>query len=215
MSQLAIKHNNTIKDILGIAGFIGAVAIGTLFLNTYAFRSYNVVGSSMEDTLYDGEKIIVDRLPVTWATIRNQQYTPKHGEIIVFEINTPAGAPTGGSSNLFGAFSNDPQPTYLVKRVIGLPGDRVTIKDDKLKVYNDQHPDGFNPDDSIKDVPRSPIYGEVDEVVPAGQIFVVGDHRDGPNNSHDSRTGLGTIPLYNVIGPVSLRTWPINKIHLF
>ncbi len=214
MSQLEIKRNNTFRDILGVAGFIAAVVLGTLFLNTYAFRSYNVVGSSMEDTLHDQEKIIVNRLPVTWALLQNHQYMPERGQIIVFELNS---AP-GGNQNtpkLFGNWANGDEPTYLVKRVIGLPGDRVVVKDGQMTVFNNEHPDGFDPDDLIKDEPRSPIFGDINEVVPEAQVFVVGDHRDGAHNSHDSRTGLGTIPLYSVIGPVSLRTWPISKLHLF
>ena len=50
--------------------------------------------------------------------------------------------------------------------------------------------------------------------VPEGSIFVAGDHRQG-SYSLDSRNGLGTVPLYDVIGPVSLRLWPLTKVQGF
>ena len=51
-------------------------------------------------------------------------------------------------------------------------------------------------------------------VVPEGDIFVSGDNREG-SNSYDSRSGLGTVPLYKIIGPVSFRLFPFDKIRTF
>jgi signal peptidase I len=50
--------------------------------------------------------------------------------------------------------------------------------------------------------------------VPDGTLYVVGDHRDG-DFSYDSRKGMGTIPYYDVVGPVSLRIWPLTAISTF
>ena len=88
------------------------------------------------------------------------------------------------------------------------------IENGTITVYNNDNPDGFSPDQGIKDQPRSPVAGDLDTVVPAKTIFVVGDHRDG-NNSFDSRNGLGTVPIYNIVGPVVLRWWPITKLRSF
>jgi len=68
---------------------------------------------------------------------------------------------------------------YIVKRVIAYPGERVVLKNGTYTVYNDAHPEGFNPDDYNHGEPGSPTSGEVDEVVPEGEIFVSGDHRQG------------------------------------
>ena len=55
-----------LKDILSFLSFVAAVAFGTFVLNTFVFRSYNVVGGSMENTLHSGERVIVNRLKVTF-----------------------------------------------------------------------------------------------------------------------------------------------------
>ena len=62
--------------------------------------------------------------------------------------------------------------------------------------------------------PGQPTTGEVNTVVPDGTIFVSGDHRQG-SFSFDSRNGLGMIPLYDIVGPVSLRIFPFDEIRTF
>lgn len=190
------------KDIIGIVIFIVCVVIGTVLINTFVFRSFNVVGPSMETTLFTGDRLIVDRLPVTLAQLQNKTYQPKRGQIIVFK--NPH-------------FSATMEDEFIVKRVIGLPGEHVVLKDGHYIVFNSQFPNGFNPDDNNHGEPGSPTSGEADEIVPAGELFVSGDHRQG-NYSYDSRNGsngLGTIPLFDVIGPAELRIFPFDKIRTF
>lgn len=188
-----------LKDALNIAIFIICVLVGTLLINTFIFRSFSVVGPSMETTLFTGDRLIVDRLPVTWAQLQNKPYTPNRGQIIVFK--NPQ-------------YTNGVEDEYIVKRVIGLPGERVVLKDGHYTVYNAANPNGFNPDDANHGEPGSPTSGSVDTVVPSGELFVSGDHRQG-SFSYDSRNGLGTIPLYDVVGPVSVRIFPFDKIRTF
>lgn len=192
------------RDIISILVFIGLVALGTLFINTFLFRSFSVVGPSMESTLHTGDKLIVNRLTPTLARAFGGTYTPERGQIIVFK--NPIFVQTGGTEE------------YIVKRVIGLPGERVTVKDGVVTVYNKQYPNGFYPDKSYVQPdgsgPGSPTSGDVDTTVPNGEIFVMGDHRVG-SFSLDSRNGLGTIPLYDIIGPVAFRFFPFTKITTF
>ena len=163
------------------------------------FRSYNVVGPSMEETLYTGDRLIVNRLPVTWSNLRGEDYLPERGQIIVFK--NPH-------------YSRGIEDEYIVKRVIGLPGERVVLQNGVFTVYNDEHPEGFNPDDDNNGEPGTPTTGEVNTVVPSGSLFVAGDHRTG-TYSYDSRNGLGTIPLYDVIGPVGIRIFPFTEMRFF
>jgi len=187
------------KDVVGIVVFITCVVIGTVLINTYVFRSFNVVGPSMETTLFTGDRLIVDRLAVTASQVQNKAYVPDRGQVIVFK--NPH-------------YSSGIEDEYIVKRVIGLPGERVVLKDGVYTVYNQANPNGFNPDDKNHGEPGSPTSGEVDTTVPDGEIFVSGDHRQG-NYSYDSRNGLGTIPLYDIVGPVSFRVFPFNKVRSF
>lgn len=199
MEATFFQRHPVFKDAFNITIFITCVLIGTLLINTFVFRSFNVLGPSMEKTLFTGDRLIVNRLPVTWSQLQNKQYIPERGNVIVFKnpmYNTNLG------------------DEYIVKRVIAFPGERVTVKNGILTVYNAEHPNGFRPDDNNKGEPGSPTSGEVDTTVTEGTLFVSGDHRQD-DYSYDSRNGLGLIPYYDVVGPVGFRIYPLNTIRSF
>lgn len=199
MNASFMQRHPGLRDIIGLVIFVICVAIGTIFINTFIFRTFSVVGPSMESTMYTGDRLIVSRLPVTVSQLKNEQYTPERGEVIVFKNPN---------------YSVDGSNEYIVKRVIAFPGERVVVSDGEITVYNSSHPGGFNPDDANNGEPGSPTSGEVDTVVADGTIFVAGDHREG-NYSLDSRSGLGTIPYHDIVGPVGLRIWPVTDIRTF
>lgn len=194
-----LQRHPLVKDALSIITFIICVIVGTLLINTYVFRSFSVLGPSMEKTLYTGDRLIVNRLPVTWSQLQNKQYIPERGQVIVFKNPN---------------FSLGSVDEFVVKRVIAFPGERVTVKNGVVAVYNTEHPDGFNPDDANHGEPGSPTSGDVDTIVAKDTLFVMGDHRQG-QFSCDSRECMGTIPYYDVVGPVSLRIFPFNAIRGF
>ena len=205
------QRHPVLKDVLSLASFIACVVIGTLILNAYIFRSYNVVGSSMENTLHEDDRIIVNRVPVTIAHFMGQEYIPERGQIIVFANGAADGPLTCG-------VKSDVKDQYIIKRVIAFPGERVVVKDGALTVYNDENPDGFSPDNDTRhaadDGPKEYTSGEIDIVVPEGERFVSGDNREG-QHSYDSRNGLGTVPFCRVIGPAVFRLYPFDKLRFF
>lgn len=189
-----------VRDTLSFLVFIILVIAGTLLINTFIFRSFSVQGPSMETTMHTGDRLIVDRIPVTIANLKSESYVPKRGQIVVFK--NPR-------------YVEGVREEFLVKRVIAFPGERVKVVDGKLIVYNTDHPDGFQPDEAFTNgTPGSPTSGDSDTIVPDDSIYVVGDHREG-QYSLDSRNQLGTVPYFDIVGPVSVRIWPVTKIATF
>ena len=167
-------------------------------LHFYVFSAYHVVGSSMVPTLHDSDYLIISKVERTGSVIQGKKYIPDRNEIIVFHYPK--------------------QPTLdFVKRVIGLPGDRVVIKDGKVTVYNSENPNGFNPDSNHKIEGNYTLAGfseeTLDVVVPEGNVFVLGDNRT-PNGSSDSRE-WGMLPSEDIVGNVVLRLYPFNSIQTF
>lgn len=198
-STAFFERHRGIKDTLSILVFIVAVIIGAWLINLLLFRSFSVSGPSMEPTLVTGDRLVVNRLPVTWAHIQGKEYVPERGQVIVFK-----------NPHYFSGMPDE----YIVKRVIAYPGERVVLKNGKFTVYNQQNPNGFNPD-NLWTGPTSPTDGSpLDTTVPQGEIFVSGDHRQ-EGYSLDSRNGLGTIPFNDIVGPVALRIFPFTGIRTF
>ena len=183
-------------DKVGAAGMIKSLLVDMLIacclaaVLLYFIRPTIVRQSSMEDTLHSSDYMIMYR----------QAYRssgPERGDIIIFQSEIPN--------------DDDKGNKLLIKRVIGLPGDELAIKDNQLYIngeayHEDYLKDGYTP---IVDVPAE---GETFKV-PDGAYFCMGDNRAGSMDSRDASVGCVTPDL--IKGKVVLRLFPFNKIQRF
>jgi signal peptidase I len=150
-----------------------------LSLKTYVAEAYEIKGRSMMPTFHNGERVVVLKA----------FYQIERGDIIIF---SPRHDPTKD----------------LIKRVIGLPGDRIRIEDNRVYI-ND------SPEPLVEDYIRSDLYpagrGVHVETVGPSEYYVLGDNR---GDSQDSR-GFHGVPAENIKGKVILRWWPVHEIRSF
>ncbi|HXI46420.1 MAG TPA: signal peptidase I [Candidatus Acidoferrales bacterium] len=156
-----------------------------LGIQTFVAQPYKVQQGSMENTLLPDQYVLVDKLTPHWA--------PYHrGDIVVFD--PPAN------------WSGD-NGVPFIKRVIGLAGDHVVLKDGRVYVNDVALDEPYIFQDTGVPQTTDPSPGGPSEwLVPTGQLLVMGDHRQ---NSADSRT-FGTIEVGHVIGRAWLRYWPVD-----
>lgn len=188
-----------------------------VLIRSFLLQAFYIPSGSMENTLLVGDRVLVNKIVYDVRT-------PKRGEVIVFSgPNSWAPEnPADPSSGLFSRIGRTLGDLVgvsragekdFIKRVIGLPGDRVSCCDSSGRVYvngkpldepyvQQNSPLEVEPDPRVC---RSRRFEEV--VVPAGQLFVMGDHRIG---SQDSRC-QGTIPIDNVIGRAFVVVWPSSR----
>lgn len=194
------KKFNWKREILDLIKVIVIALLITNFLNIFVFTLSQVRQSSMETTLIGGDQLIVEKLSYAFGN-------PETGDIIVF-IKDPVDPSIGARfvrlyQDMAAKFFRREVNTRLVKRVIGLPGDEINIRDGKVFV---------NGKELAEDYAQQPTYPK-DSIqypftVPDGQYFVIGDNR---GMSYDSRD-FGCIKREQIEGRVWIRFWPLGKL---
>ena len=171
----------SIRELLWDTIKLVAVIFVILFLMIYVVSVTQVVGNSMNSTLIDGDVLILSKANYRFFDI-------KRGDIISLDYE---------------------DTKYLIKRIIGLPGDTVEIKNNILYINGEEYPEDYLADDI-----EYPDFSLVDlgyDVIPEDMYLVLGDNRE---NSLDSRE-IGLISKDSVNGKIVLRIWPLNKIAFF
>jgi signal peptidase I len=193
------------RELLSTIGIVVTAVVVALLIISFVFRSYQVDGTSMLNTLQNGDKLIIWKVPRTWSEITGHPYIPKRGDIVVF---TETGLSQFGQENT----------KQLIKRVIGLPGDHVVVRNNVYTIYNKAHPKGFDPDTTLPYFKNAtlPLTGPgsgryINVTLGPDQIYVSGDNRP---DSLDSRY-FGPINANQIIGKLIVRVYPINHTEVF
>ncbi len=192
----------------------------SFIVKTWLFQAFYIPSGSMENTLVRDDRVIVSKLTPGPFDLRR-------GDVVVFE---DPGTPTpwlsdvapGSTSDVGGPFHNalvfvgllpEDAENHLIKRVIGLPGDHVQADGTtgKLKV------NGVAIDETYIKPGDAPSEGKpFDIVVPAGHVWVMGDHRSDSSDSryHDNNSGGvdGSVPMDKLVGRALFIVWPVDHV---
>ena len=179
------------------ASIVALAFVMVLFFTLYILQPYEVVGDSMLPTLQTGDRLFILRSGKVLSDAMGVDHIPKRGEIIIIHSKV--------------------NEKKWVKRVVGLPGERIVIKNNAVTIYNRGSPEGFvvslELDPPLEDFP--PTEPVVDRIINRGEIFVLGDNRlDG--GSDDSRSlRLGNVSIDDIDGVVVIRVVPLLRFRLF
>ncbi|MCB0156122.1 MAG: signal peptidase I [Anaerolineae bacterium] len=172
------KALHIVKEVLET--IIPAILIA-LLINLFLARATRVSGQSMEPNLHTDQRLIVEKLSYNPLL---RQYLglngPQRGDIVVLQL--------------------DSQDELLIKRVIGLPGDEIVVRDGQVFV------NGLILTEPYLSTETTGFFGPV--TVPPLHVFVMGDNR---NFSNDSRS-FGTVPLRDIMGRAWFSYWPVDDI---
>ncbi len=152
----------------------------------YLIQPFYVKGASMEPNFHDHEYLIIDEISYRFNT-------PIRGQVIVFR------------------YPRNPQE-YFIKRIVGLPGEELQIKDGQISIFNNEYPEGLALTEKYLSIDLI-TYGQNEEKITIGpdEYFVLGDNR---NASKDSRS-FGPVNKSFITGKVLFRGWPLNEIKLY
>jgi signal peptidase I len=174
-------------------------------VRAWFFEAYYIPSPSMEQTLQIGDRVLVDKLSHRFGH-------PQRGQVVVFDgANSFDPEPTsnGGLWNRIGSLVGAaPNEDDFIKRVIGVPGDRVVCCDDqgRLQVNGISVPEPYLYPGDVPSLER------FDVMVPPGRLWVMGDHRSrsADSRAHLGDPGGGTVPVDKVVGRAVAIVWPLR-----
>jgi len=183
------KNGIVVEFFQWIKVILTAIVIA-LVVRAFLFEPVIVLGSSMENTLFSNERLIVSKITYLLRE-------PKRGEIIVLKY-------MAGKESLISRVFPPSNEVDYIKRVIGVPGDEIDIRDGKVYINGEELEESYTKGSTYAKDVKLPL------VVPDDSYFVMGDNRE---NSNDSRAkAVGLIPMSRIKGKAVLRIWPLSKL---
>jgi len=173
------------------------IAVVRIFL----FQPFFVQGASMEPNFEDNQYLIVNELGYK----ENSFNIGNHNVLTVGPYKEPE-----RQSVVVFRFPLDPSK-YFIKRIIGLPGEKIEVRNGQVKIYNDENPDGSVLKEDGYLASSVKTAGEQVVTLKEDEYFVMGDNR---SYSSDSRA-WGPVKQKYIIGTVLLRAWPLNKATVY
>lgn len=177
-------------NMRGIASFLwetGKLVLISLLIivpiRYFVIQPFFVLGASMEPTFQNGDYLIIDELSYILGK-------PQRGDVIVFHYpyNTKQ---------------------FYIKRIVGLPGETVSLDANGIMIKNSEHPEGFALQEQY--IPTKEEYGNKAVMLGPDEYFVMGDNREA---SSDSRS-WGPLKREFVVGKVFVRAFPFQKAEAF
>ena len=169
---------NSIQHLVRSNAKLMAIAIAiAVVIRLFIAEPRFIPSNSMDPTLHIGDRLLVEKLSYRF-------HSPHHGDIVVFEPPPQ-----------LQAVGYRPEQAFI-KRVIGLPGDTLTVHDGRVYLNNQPLTEPY--------ILTSPNYEMTSVTVPDNALFVMGDNRNDSNDSHI----WGFLPIKNVIGHATVRFWP-------
>lgn len=186
------------KVIKEIVEWIKAIAIAVVigFIFNIFLTATNVFNISMEDTLKQGDVLLLFK-----------KGSIQRGDIVSLSSNIEIGEYNYNLLNALQKLKTSPHDKMnLIKRVVGLPGDKIEIKEGQVYINDTLLEEPY--------VKESITNGDIlIEKIPEDQYFVMGDNRLNSEDSRSSRVGL--IPRKKILGKSILRLWPLNRLRTF
>jgi signal peptidase I len=182
---------------------IGGLLLFLLFFRFYIYQPFSISGNSMEPSLQDKEYLIVNEFSYHVGN-------PKRGDVVIFKHPEPACNDFVNASYINRVFLQGPCSNYI-KRVIGLPGETILIRDGKVVIKNSDNPAGLTLDEKYI-LAGVPTLGNISKELGKDEYFVLGDNRT-PNSSSDSRE-WGVLPRTHIVGKAFTVLLPFDQFEV-